>query len=95
MELIVPATFTGTGAKLKLSAIPGAPKLCRWWQLIGVSASGSRVGDVNVSSSQGVPVGVSTGQFSPPVSIGTELYDLDLIYAFVGNGDTVILACAV
>jgi hypothetical protein len=97
MQLYTPADVTGDGAAHTLASIPGAPQLCKWFQVTGINigAQSLRIGDAGVSATRGTPVGPGGAQFSPPVSfVAMEFYDLNAIYFLLATGDTMSLTCA-
>jgi len=105
MELIPYDDITGDGAKhqlitlLKIGgvAVSQANWTTRWWQAVMVSASGvTRLGNSNVSATNGIPIGVSAnGQFLPLSSQVSEIYDLSQVYVIIASGDVMSVARAV
>jgi hypothetical protein len=97
--------IVGDGAKHQLItllkvggvAVSQANWLVKWWQIVMLSSTGiSRVGDSNVSATNGIPIGtVNNAQFAPPVSEGTENYPLDTVYVIIRSGDVACPARAV
>ena len=69
----------------------------KWWQIIMRTSSGTtRVGDSNVSATNGIPIGTpNNGQFAPVDSAFTELYDLSDVYVIIKSGDVASVARAV
>jgi hypothetical protein len=61
-------------------------------------ASGSRVGDDQVSATRGLTLSASEGVFLPPVAIGGGLaectWDLESLWVFAARGDTLNIAIA-
>ncbi len=66
----------------------------KWSQLTMVTAAGTtRVGDSNVSSTNGIPLGINAiGQFFPAISIFPEKYELSDIYVIIANSDVLSVA---
>lgn len=91
----VPVDYTGTGAAVTLASILGVNK-CKWFQVNAVSVGGTavRLGDKNVSATQGFQVGSTQTQFAPPIAFVADLYDLTAWYILVQSGDTVTVGCA-
>ena len=85
------ADITGSGAKVQLATSGTA----RWIQLTTLAANSAvvRVGDSNVSASQGMAIAAGSGQFLPPLPISSSgdpaaaLYQLSTIYLYIGNSD--------
>ena len=71
--------------------------LVKWWQAVMLSSSGtSRIGDSNVSASNGIPIGTpNNGQFAPIDSKWTETYDLSMVYVIIKSGDVMCVSRAV
>lgn len=101
MQIVTAPDYTGTGAKVALTTLlSGSPasQQCKWFQVIGISigATPARVGDANVSSTQGAPItSTGAGQFNPPVAEVMQNYDLSTHYVWVGSGDKVSLSYAI
>ncbi len=89
MQIIVPANLSGTGGALTVASAAGVNQ-CKWFQLVGVTiaAAASRIGDADVSATQGYPLTAGGGQFFPPVARANAFYDLTQIYFFLNSGDT-------
>jgi hypothetical protein len=93
MQIYTLADITGTGARVALSA---TSQPCKWFQVTAVSiASQARMGDINVTSSRGIPILPAGGQFSPPIAAPLDLYDLSNCYIYLANGDSVSVAYAI
>ncbi len=98
MILITPAPVTGDGGVHALSSYPGMPTKCKWWQVTGdtIVADPGFVGDKNIGTSGGgQPITAAGGQFSPPIALAMEFYDLTNIYLLLQSGDTASIVCAV
>lgn len=107
MILITPADVVGDGAVHTLASISGAPTKCKWFQFIGISIANSstpgRLGDSHVSldtlspvaEGRGITIPANGGQFSPPVALAMEFYDLTQIYYVLASGDKAQFAAAV
>jgi hypothetical protein len=69
----------------------------KWWQIVMLTSSGTtRVGDSNVSATNGIPIGTpNNGQFAPVDSAWTELYDLATVYVIIKSGDVACVSRAV
>ena len=97
--------ITGDGVKHQLItllkvggvAVTQANWTVKWWQIVMVSAAGTtRLGDSNVSSTNGIPLGANaTGQFAPIDSQFTEVYNLSQLYVIINSGDVMSVARAV
>lgn len=89
MQILVPATLTGTGVALTVASAAGVNS-AKWFQLTGVTiaAAASRIGDANVSATRGYPLTAGGGQFFPPVARANAFYDLTQIYFDLAIGDT-------
>lgn len=94
-----PVDYTGTGSKVALSTILGVTK-CKWFQAIGITIASipARLGDSAIDTSGGgFPIGLSgsgSGQFSPPIALAMEFYDLTNIWIIVAVSDVVEIGCA-
>ena len=94
--------ITGDGAKHQLVAllsVGGAPIVqsnwtTKWWQAVMLSSTGTtRIGDSNVSATNGIPIGTpNNGQFAPIDSKFTELYELSDVYVIIKSGDVMSVA---
>ena len=88
---------TATGVAVSLATITGIQR-CRWFQVsaTAVASTPARVGPSTVALDvaspavlgTGFPIGPGAGQFSPPVSLMTETYDLTLWFLIGVIGDT-------
>lgn len=97
--------ITGDGVKhqlVSLLKVGGVAQVqdnwaCKWWQIVMLSSSGTtRVGDVNVSATNGIPIGTpNNGQFAPVSSALPEVYDLSQVYVIIKSGDVASVARAV
>jgi len=97
--------ITGDGAKHQLItllkvggvAVSQTNWRVKWWQIVMLTSSGTtRVGDSNVSSANGIPIGTpNNGQFAPVDSAFTELYDLSDVWVIIKSGDVASVARAV
>lgn len=97
--------ITGDGAKHQLItllkvggvAVSQVNWATKWWQAVMLSSSGtSRLGDSNVSSTNGIPIGTpNNGQFAPPIAFATDIYDLANVYVVIKSGDVMSVARAV
>ena len=87
--------FTGDGAAHSLSSILGITK-CRWFQVSAVSigSTSARIGDSNITTTRGLPIGAQSGQFAPAITQDFEPYDLTLWYVLVASSDTVAVLAA-
>ena len=104
MQPITPQDYTGTGAAVTLASILGVTK-CKWFQVTGDAVAGfpARVGDSHVSldvaspvtAGRGFPIPGGGGQFSPPIALAMEFYDLTAWWIVVANLDIVSVACAI
>jgi len=103
MKLIVYDDYQGTGVKvqlvsvLKIGGVAVTPRVnwrSKWWQAVMLTSSGvSRIGDQNVSATNGVPIGtVNNGQFAPPIAFATDAYAIDQIYVLINSGDVMSFA---
>lgn len=103
MRILTYDDITGDGAKhqlitlLKIGGVAIASQqswATKWWQIAGVTVGGlSRIGDANVSSTNGIPIGANNnGQFVPPVSSLTEKYQLSDIWVILKSGDVYSVA---
>jgi|SRR5579871_3310856 len=81
------ADITGTGAAVQVAASGNA----RWIQFIAPStnAAAVRCGDVNVSTTRGLPLAAGAGQFLP---FQAQLYNLPTLYCYIANGDKLSIA---
>jgi len=105
MKLICYDDIAGDGLKhqlislLKIAgvAVSQTNWSSRWIQLLMLSASGTtRVGDQNVSATNGIPLGaVAGGQFAPIFSTWSGQYQLSDIYVIIATGDVMSVARAV
>jgi hypothetical protein len=82
---------------LKIGGVAVTPRInwrSKWWQAVMLTSSGvSRIGDQNVSATNGVPIGtVNNGQFAPPIAFGTDAYPIDQIYVIINSGDVMSFA---
>jgi hypothetical protein len=97
--------ITGDGVKHQLItllkvggvAVSQANWRVKWWQIVMLSSGGTtRVGDSNVSATNGIPIGApNNGQFAPVDSAFTELYDLSDVWVIIKSGDVASVARAV
>lgn len=102
MQLITYDDITGTGAVLQLItllkvggvAVSAKSWSTKWWQAVMVSAAGTtRIGNVTISATNGIPVGlVNNGQFIPAISFATDVYDLAQVYVRINSGDVMSVA---
>ncbi len=101
MQLLTPADITGDGAAHTLASVTGLNcTKCKWFQFTGISIADSatpgRLGDANVSlTDRGITIPAGGGQFSPPIALMSDLYDLEKIYYILAVDDTAQLAVAV
>ena len=101
MKVYTLPDITGTGSLQSAATVfDFTTQICKWWQFSVVdNASGSamRIGDENITSAQGIPVGGggSVGQFSPPLAEPLANYDLKDVYFIIPNGDTASLVYGV
>lgn len=81
------ADITGTGAAVQVAASGTA----RWIQFIAppTNAASVRCGDVNVSTTRGLPLAAGAGQFFP---FQAQLYSLSSLYCYIGSGDKLSIA---
>ena len=102
MTIQTPAILTGDGTTKSLSTwigIAGAKAV--WFQLTYETGSGpARVGGATaaaVSSTLGIPFGgaFSSAQFVPQASQPYNPYDLDNIFLFIPNTETVSMGYAI
>jgi hypothetical protein len=94
--------ITGDGAKHRLITllkvggvlVTQANWATKWFQLVMTTSSGvTRVGDSNVSATNGISVGTpNNGQFAPVDSAFTEVYHLDDIWVIIKSGDVMSVA---
>jgi hypothetical protein len=96
--------ITGDGAKHQLTsllkingvAVSLTSLPAKWWQATMVTTSGvSRVGDSNVSSTNGTPLGSGSNivaQFAPIFSEFPENYELADVWVLINNGDVMAVA---
>ena len=97
--------ITGDGAKHQLItllkvggvAVSQTNWRVKWWQIVMKTSSGTtRVGDSNVSATNGIPIGSpNNGQCAPVDSAFTELYDLSDVWVIIKSGDVASVARAV
>ena len=90
--------ITGDGAKHKLTDllnVGGVSQAAqknwdtKWFQVIMTTAAGtSRLGDVNVSATNGITL----GQFFPPIPFATDKYLLDQVYVILALNDVASVA---
>lgn len=102
MKMICYDDITGDGSKhqlitlLKIGGVAVSQNNwdTKFWQAVMVSAAGTtRIGDSNVSATNGCPVtAAGGGQFTPPVSIGTEKFELSDVYVIIANSDVMSVA---
>lgn len=103
MKLITYDDITGTGTKAQLITLLKVGGVAvshpnnwdaKYWQAVMLTASGvTRIGDENVSSTNGVPVGtVNNGQFIPPLAFATDKYDLQNVWVIINSGDVMSVA---
>jgi len=102
MKMICYDDITGDGSKHQLVALLKVGGVAvsqqnwdtKFWQAVMVSAAGTtRIGDQNVSATNGVPVtATGGGQFTPPVSLFTEKYELSDAYVIIALGDIMSVA---
>jgi hypothetical protein len=88
-------TITGANTKVPLSS--GSPAIagytspnslqCKWVQLVA-SGAGILLGGAEVTASVGFPLASGAGQFTAPIAIDTDFYDLSNMFAYVPNGTT-------
>ena len=105
MEIITYDDITGDGAKhqlISLLKIGGVAVTqinwqTRWFQLLMTTATGvTRVGNLNVSSTNGIAIGVTaSGQFVPLNSQPSETYDFANFYVIIKSGDVMSVARAI
>ena len=98
------ADTVGTGAAVALSTILGVDQ-CKWFQIIGTSITGvpGRVGSSAVSLDvlspvvlgRGAPIYANGGQFSPPIAMAMDFYDLTQWFLIMTIGDTASVICAI
>ena len=103
MQPKTPVDYTGTGVAVTLASILGVTK-CKWFQCVGMSIASvpARVGDSGVSLDVLSPVSVGEGfaifaggsQFSPPIAMMSDFYDLTKWYIIAAPGDIVEVGCA-
>lgn len=98
--------ITGTGVKaqlitlLKIGGVAVIARLnwdTKWYQMVMLTSSGvTRIGDQNVSATNGVPIGTGlVAQFMPPISFATDSYDLANVWVLINSGDVMSFARAV
>lgn len=103
MKLICYDDITGDGTKqqliglLKVGGVAVSQKNwdTKYFQLQMLSPAGlTRVGDSNVSATNGIEIGTSpaNGQFVPPIAFATDKYELSDIYIIIANGDKLQVA---
>jgi hypothetical protein len=94
-QLITPPVLSGDGSKKSIASVLGVSSF-KWAQLTGVTIgneAASRIGDVNVSATQGFPLSAGdVGQFLPALD---EDYNAEQIYFTIADGDTAILVACV
>lgn len=105
MKLFTYDDITGDGAKHQLTSLLKVGGVAvsqtnwdtKWVQLTMQTASGvSRVGDVNVSSTNGIPLNTTEqSQFVPPIAFATDKYEMTDLYVIINNGDVMSVARAV
>lgn len=96
MQPHTPEDVAGTGSRVTLASILGVDQ-CKWFQVTAelVADAPIRVGDSGISTSRGVPIGVGGAQFSPPIAMTMDFYDLTKWYILVQIGDTASVVCAI
>ena len=96
MQPITVADVTGDGARHTLASALGVTQ-CKWFQVsaVSVASTPARVGDADVSSSEGFPIGSGGGVFAPPIALAMDLYDLTKWYYIAANSDTLAIGCAI
>jgi hypothetical protein len=69
----------------------------KWWHIVmKTSSCTTRVGDSNVSATNGIPIGTpNNGQVAFVDSAFTELYDLADVWVIIKSGDVASVARAV
>jgi len=106
MKLVTYDDLTGDGTKYQLITllkIGGVAVVhpfqwgTKWFQATMLTSSGvSRIGDENVSATNGVPVGTNNnGQFIPPIAFATDVYDLSNVWVLINSGDVMSVARAI
>ena len=85
--------ITGTGSAVALSS---APLRVNWLRIttnstVHTNSSVVRVGDANVSATQGTVVGINDAKDLSPAS-ATNSFDLSQTYVLVASGDQIQLA---
>lgn len=91
-------SITGTGAVVKLSTAQPVPTgyiagnfMCgKFVQMLAVGGT-CLIGGAEVTTTAGFPLFDGSGQFTAPVAIDTDFYDLSAMCAYVPNGATLYL----
>lgn len=103
MKMICYDDITGTGVAAQLTTLlkvggVAIPTQKNWdtkfWQAVMLTETGtSRIGDANVSATNGIPIGTpNNGQFVPPVGVGTEKFEFSDIWVLIKSGDVMSVA---
>ena len=102
MEVYTYPDITGSGSLQSAAVVLGiTSQPCKWYQVTIVSnasAQTMRLGNANISSTQGIPLGGSAGatsQFFPQISEDLRNYDIKDLFLLIPNGDTVSVAYGV
>jgi hypothetical protein len=66
----------------------------KYWQAVMISLSGTaRIGDANVSATNGIPVtAAGGGQFTPPIAFATDKYELSDVWVLIPSGAVMSVA---
>ena len=82
---------SGAAQQLSLTSQP-----CKWYQVNGVVVTSVvRLADSAVLATAGAPLTAGGGQFSPPIALANEMYDLKDVWAIGTTSDVLSVVYAV